>query len=114
MSSGVVPGADLEADAAKEKARKDAGVSALLFDSFPIRYWDHYLGPRVDHFLVADAPVVPEGRSANLRDVTPDADVIGLSGLVKGAPFTADTIPATKRRLEQSGQTLRQRRLARS
>jgi len=35
--------------------------------------------------------------------VTADAEVIRLSGLVKGAPFTNDTIPAAKRLLEKSG-----------
>ena len=41
------PGAtDFAADGELEKARKDAGVSALLFETYPIRYWDHYLGPR--------------------------------------------------------------------
>ena len=32
--------ADLEADEAREKARSDAGVKALLLESFPIRFWD--------------------------------------------------------------------------
>jgi dipeptidyl aminopeptidase/acylaminoacyl peptidase len=33
-------------DAERDKARKDAGVTAQLFDSFPVRYWDHWYGPR--------------------------------------------------------------------
>ena len=48
--------ADLDADKAREKARKDAGVTARLYESYPIRYWDHYLGPRDDRLLVADVP----------------------------------------------------------
>lgn len=36
--------------------------------------------------------------------VTPNADVIRLSGLVKGAPFTNETIPAATRALKASGQ----------
>src|SRR5829696_4424910 len=44
-TTGVHPGADdLEADERREQARKDAGVSARLFETYPIRYWDHYLG----------------------------------------------------------------------
>ena len=27
------------------KERKDAGVTAILHDSAPVRYWDHDLGP---------------------------------------------------------------------
>jgi WD40-like Beta Propeller Repeat len=38
--------ADISADAGKGKKRKEAGVSAILYDTFPIRFWDHDLGPR--------------------------------------------------------------------
>ena len=51
---------DLEADAEREKARKDAGVEALLFERYPIRHWDHYLGPRERHLL---AVLPPEPRT---------------------------------------------------
>jgi dipeptidyl aminopeptidase/acylaminoacyl peptidase len=41
------PGADgMGGDAQKAKSRKEAGVSAILYDTFPIRFWDHDLGPR--------------------------------------------------------------------
>ncbi len=62
----------LDADAARAKARKDAGVSALLFESYPIRHWDHYVGPRERHLLSAR---IPEGTepAADVRDLTPDA-----------------------------------------
>ena len=43
----LFPGtADIAADGAKGKKRKESGVSAILYDTFPIRYWDHDLGPR--------------------------------------------------------------------
>ncbi|MFM2105821.1 MAG: hypothetical protein RL338_853 [Chloroflexota bacterium] len=90
--SGVVPGADLEADAAKEKARKEAGVGALLFESFPIRYWDHYLGPRADHVLVAAAPSGREERAGELRDLTPDADNRTLTEVMPGISPDGGTV----------------------
>src|ERR1035437_8564826 len=37
---------DMADDADRAKARKEAGVGALLFDSYPIRYWDEWLAPR--------------------------------------------------------------------
>ena len=37
---------DLANDAERARARKDAGVGALLFDQYPIRYWDSWLAPR--------------------------------------------------------------------
>src|SRR5918996_2234137 len=52
--SGVHPGADdLEADERRDKARRDAGVSAQLFERYPIRSWDHYLGPRQPRLFAA-------------------------------------------------------------
>ena len=55
--TGVHPGADdLEADERRDKARTDAGVSALLFETYPIRYWDHYLGPRAAAVRGGPAP----------------------------------------------------------
>ena len=52
--------ADLSEDEAREKARRDAGVKALLFDEYPIRHWDHYLGPRYRRLFSA---TVPEGEA---------------------------------------------------
>jgi dipeptidyl aminopeptidase/acylaminoacyl peptidase len=61
--SGVYPGAeDLEADERRHAARKDAGVTARLFESYPIRQWDHYLGPREPRLFAAPPPPPGEGR----------------------------------------------------
>ena len=49
---------DFASDGELETARKDAGVSALLFESYPIRWWDHYLGPREARLFVAEAPTM--------------------------------------------------------
>jgi dipeptidyl aminopeptidase/acylaminoacyl peptidase len=70
-TTGVHPGADdLAADERREGARGDAGVTALLFETYPIRYWDHYLGPREPR-LFAAAPPAAEGRMAPGRPLTP-------------------------------------------
>lgn len=55
------------------KARKDAGVTAILHETVPVRYWDHDLGPDdVRLFAVTLAP--EEGQAkADFRDLTPDA-----------------------------------------
>jgi dipeptidyl aminopeptidase/acylaminoacyl peptidase len=48
-------GADsFEQDAEREKARKEAGVTALLYEDYPIRHWDHYLGPRDARLFAGD------------------------------------------------------------
>jgi dipeptidyl aminopeptidase/acylaminoacyl peptidase len=49
---------DLADDAARAKARKDAGVGALLFEESPIRYWDHWLAPQRQRLFSA---ALPEG-----------------------------------------------------
>jgi dipeptidyl aminopeptidase/acylaminoacyl peptidase len=67
LAGSVLPGAGptAEDDAALRKAREDAGVTAILHESVPVRYWDHDLGPdQLRLFAVGqeDAP----------RELTPD------------------------------------------
>jgi dipeptidyl aminopeptidase/acylaminoacyl peptidase len=70
--TGVHPGADdLEADERRHKAREDAGVSAQLFEHYPIRYWDHYLGPREPRLFAAAPPPAGDGRMAPGRPLSP-------------------------------------------
>ena len=66
--------ADLEADTERHRARKKSGVEALLFEQYPIRYWDHYLGPRERH-LFATELAADDGASAPPVDLTPDAGI---------------------------------------
>jgi dipeptidyl aminopeptidase/acylaminoacyl peptidase len=61
--------ATLEDDAARAKARKDAGVEALLFEGYPIRLWDHYLGPRDRHAFVLDLPAPESDPVPAARDL---------------------------------------------
>jgi dipeptidyl aminopeptidase/acylaminoacyl peptidase len=67
VSSPVLPAAGSpEDDERLRKARKDTGVSAILHETVPIRYWDHDLGP-------ADLRLFAINGDAEPRDVTPDA-----------------------------------------
>ena len=80
VAAATMPGAaDADADEQRRTQRKDAGVTAVLHESYPVRYWDHDLGPAATHhFWVgripadddAGAPAAP----AALRDLTPDAE----------------------------------------
>jgi dipeptidyl aminopeptidase/acylaminoacyl peptidase len=72
----TVPG-----DERLRKERKDAGVSAILHESVPVRYWDHDLGPDDPRLFAVTRPSgeEPEGEQAAdakdaPRDLTPDAD----------------------------------------
>ena len=67
---------DFEGDAERTKARKDAAVEALLFEEYPIRHWDHYLGPRHRRLYAA---TVPEGEERIDRPVDLEPDVTGFT-----------------------------------
>ncbi len=47
---------DLASDAERAKARKDAKIGALLFDDYPIRFWDHWLAPQRTRMFAATLP----------------------------------------------------------
>ena len=53
-AAAVFPGAtDTEQDAARRKARADAGVNAILHEpGGMLRFWDHDLGPESVRLLV--------------------------------------------------------------
>ena len=71
LLAGLHPGAaDFDADREREKNRKEAGVKALLYEAYPIRYWDHYLGPREGRYFVADAPADDDAPLGTAEDLT--------------------------------------------
>ncbi|MFB4281901.1 alpha/beta fold hydrolase [Nonomuraea sp. MTCD27] len=58
------------AEEEKRKARKDAGISAVLHEGYPVRYWDQDLGPGRPRLFVAR---LGADRLEDVRDLTPDA-----------------------------------------
>jgi len=65
-----------EQDADKRKRRKEAKVSAILHDGYPVRFWDHDLGAERPRLFAArwdgDGADAPDAR-LKLTDLTPDA-----------------------------------------
>jgi dipeptidyl aminopeptidase/acylaminoacyl peptidase len=57
--------ADVAENARLEAEWKDRGATGVVFERYPLRFWDHWLGPRHVHLLVADAS------GKNARDLTP-------------------------------------------
>jgi dipeptidyl aminopeptidase/acylaminoacyl peptidase len=55
--------ADTDHDKRLRALRKDNKVSAILHTGYPVRHWDHDLGPEQPHLLVAEGSVA--------RDITP-------------------------------------------
>jgi dipeptidyl aminopeptidase/acylaminoacyl peptidase len=65
IGADLLPGADsLEADAALRKLRKEKKVSAILHDSYPVRFWDHDLGPARSHLLAIDLDALQDTLAA--------------------------------------------------
>ncbi|WP_445337198.1 S9 family peptidase [Clavibacter sp. CFBP 8614] len=55
VQAPLLPGSgSLEADAVARRKRADLQVTAILHDSYPVRYWDHDLGPAETHLLAID------------------------------------------------------------
>ncbi len=81
LASDVLPGAtDDASDDRLRKARTEAKVGAILHSAYPVRYWDHDLGPATPHLFTADVdalaaePAPGDARPGRptLRDLTPD------------------------------------------
>ncbi|MGW0195178.1 prolyl oligopeptidase family serine peptidase [Nonomuraea sp. NPDC003201] len=69
FSADVLDGEEA-ADEDRRKARKDAGISAILHEGYPIRFWDHDLGPGRTRLFTAR---LGGDRLEDVRELTPDA-----------------------------------------
>jgi dipeptidyl aminopeptidase/acylaminoacyl peptidase len=76
VSSATLPGSvTTEDDTTRRSARKDNKVTAILHETYPIRFWDHDLGPDTPRLMVGEAPGDPEFPATSvetieLRDMT--------------------------------------------
>src|SRR4029450_2896778 len=78
VSADAMPGGSAaEADEERRTQRKGPGATAILHEPYPVRHWDHDLGPAVPHlFWAGQLPAEDLGgtnETAELRDLTPDA-----------------------------------------
>ncbi|HEU0239550.1 MAG TPA: S9 family peptidase [Micromonosporaceae bacterium] len=86
VSSATLPGAvTREDDEKRRKERKDRKVSAILHETYPIRYWDHDIGPDSPRLFVGARPSGDGAPGADpeqvtLQDITPDAERALASG----------------------------------
>jgi dipeptidyl aminopeptidase/acylaminoacyl peptidase len=93
---------DISGDGDKGKKRKEAGVSAILYDTFPIRFWDHDLGPRWSRLMRirgmgSDSPAAPE-------DLTGDA-INSLEEAAISVSADGNSVVTTWRRDTGKGQS---------
>ncbi|MDR1354963.1 MAG: prolyl oligopeptidase family serine peptidase [Propionibacteriaceae bacterium] len=99
--SAVLPHAkDLDDDERLAKLRKDAAVGAILHTGYPIRFWDHDLGPALPHYLkvenvsccscsqeAAEKQPSIEAELAKFCDLTPNS---GAALVEQSASLTRD------------------------
>ena len=123
----LISSTDLEADAQARTRRKDKKVTAILHESYPVRYWDQDLGPAEPHLLslglsnlqdliVAEGPAVPDADSNSNADAdsNSNADADSNSNAKKDAaapypvnlPRPRDLTPAPGRSADTAGQAL--------
>ncbi|MGW4424961.1 prolyl oligopeptidase family serine peptidase [Streptosporangium sp. NPDC004631] len=67
FGSDVLPG-DEATEAERRANRRDGGVGAILHESYPVRHWDHDLGPGEARLF---AGTLGDDRLTEVRDLTP-------------------------------------------
>ncbi|PSL08347.1 dipeptidyl aminopeptidase/acylaminoacyl peptidase [Haloactinopolyspora alba] len=77
VSSDTHPSSvDEESEEKKRKDRKEAKVAAILHERYPVRFWDHDLGPAFPRLFagaLAEGETPLDDPVVELRDLTPDA-----------------------------------------
>ncbi|TVR17252.1 MAG: S9 family peptidase [Nitriliruptor sp.] len=77
----------LEDDAAREQARRDAHVTARLYepDEYPVRFWDRWLGPREPALWVLDLGAEADAEVADAVEGGVDAEREGAADAERDA-----------------------------
>lgn len=70
QTSVMASAISLDQDDQVRSTRKDKKVTAMLHTGYPVRHWDHDLGPDHPHLVVAETD---SKESVELRDITPTA-----------------------------------------
>ncbi|MDV3128244.1 prolyl oligopeptidase family serine peptidase [Mycobacterium sp. 21AC1] len=80
VAATLLPSAgDVDADKTLRDRRKDAKVSAVLHAGYPVRHWDHHLGPEQPHLFDADGPTdLTANPGEALREAAFDVSADGL------------------------------------
>lgn len=91
IAASLLPGADsLEADATLRAERKKKKVSAILHETYPIRFWDHDLGPAEPHLHAIDLDGLQDTIAAVVAD-TSAADEAETEAVLDAAGAAADS-----------------------
>ena len=98
VMAGLMPSATgVEDDGRLRKLRKDNKVSALLHTSYPVRHWDHDIGPAQPHLIGLDGvrdvtPTPGDGLREAAADVSADGSFVVTSWSVPGPDASLRTV----------------------
>ena len=93
----------LETDAAVRAERTTKKITAILHESYPVRYWDHDLGPAQPHLLTLDLRNLQEAIAT--IDEAPGTDRAALP-YPTDLPRPRDLTPVPGRSADTAGQVL--------
>ncbi|MFE7846211.1 S9 family peptidase [Microbacterium sp. NPDC057407] len=105
VAASLLPGTDsIEADASLRARRKEKKVSAILHETYPVRFWDHDLGPAEPHLLAIDvdalddtiAAAVADAEAQQQTDAAAGDSVAGSSASGSGTPGSGASAAAGK------------------
>ncbi|WP_106814916.1 S9 family peptidase [Microbacterium timonense] len=92
IAASLLPGADtLESEASLRAKRKEKKVSAILHETYPVRFWDHDLGPAEPHLLALDTGALQDSIAAVVAEeavASDDADAPASASDEKPYPAT--------------------------
>ncbi len=89
IAASLLPGADtLESEAALRAKRKEKKVSAILHETYPVRFWDHDLGPAAPHLFAIDVDGLQDTIAAAVEEAAESDAVASADG---GEPAASDS-----------------------
>ena len=98
---------DLEAESLARKERTEKKVAAILHESYPVRFWDHDLGPAQPHLLALDLADLHDTVARPVsRDSDSDSEADAPAPYPADLPRPRDLTPIPGRTMDTAGQAL--------
>ncbi|WP_413355065.1 S9 family peptidase [Microbacterium sp. 1P06AB] len=107
LAADLLPSADsFEADAKLRAERKERKLSAILHTTYPVRYWDHDLGPAEPHLLSLDLGALADTIGSLAASDTAEDEPDATTPYPASLPRPRDLTPAPGRTADTAGAAL--------
>ena len=107
LTADLLPSADsFEADAKLRAERKKRKLSAILHTTYPVRYWDHDLGPAEPHLLSLDLDALADTIGSLAASDTAEDEPDATTPYPASLPRPRDLTPAPGRTADTAGAAL--------